>query len=243
MNIIGCTGESKFQSDIISMIEEAFGANPLKLCQNNTSNLDYWLAQCRGVVLAGGVDIHPRIYGGSVLNNSGFTKFDFLRDVREAYVIKYCLAHHIPLFGICRGHQMLGAYFGLAFCPHLDGKVCHNPNKQGIDITENEPMHSVHLTDAADESYEVKDCYSMFGRDSSRRKLWVNSFHHQGLINESVPSSVIVLGTADALENSTIVEMMCGGNWLSVQWHPEFDWRQNDASKMVLQKFQQLLND
>ena len=241
MNIIGCTGESAFQPDIISMIEEAFDANPLKLCQNNEANLEYWLSQCKGVVLAGGVDLHPRTYGGAVLNDNHFSKFDYLRDVREIRIIKYCLAHKIPMLGICRGHQMLGVYFGFIFCSDLKGKVCHNPNKQDIDVTENEPMHPVDLTDAADESYEVKDCIrSMLGKDSNR-KLWVNSFHHQGLINKSIPGNVVILGTADALEEDSIVEIMRGDNWMSVQWHPEFDWQQNDASKMVLQKFKQMM--
>lgn len=269
MTIIGCTGESAFQSDIIDMIESNFNANPLKLCQNNETNLEYWLAQCNGVVLAGGVDIHPRTYGGAVLCDKGFSKFDYLRDVREVRIIRYCLAHNIPMLGICRGHQILGVYFGFAFCPHLDGEVCHNPNKHDIDVTEDEPMHSVCLTNAADGSYEVKDgIYELFDRDV-KRKLWVNSFHHQALINapdpcraaEHSPDKVIVMGITQEpagiacpncdKKHHSIIEMMCGvraldsldgDKWLSVQWHPEFDWRRNAASKMVLHKFKQMVD-
>ncbi len=34
---------------------------------------------------------------------------------------------------------------------------------------------------------------------------------------------------------------MGGANWLSVQWHPEYDWRENFYSKMVLARFGEMI--
>ena len=249
MHIIGCTGESAFQREVIEMIEEAFNGNPMKLCQNRSQDLDYWLPLCSAVILAGGADLHPRTYGASILNDNNFSKFDAQRDRREVYIIRYCLANKIPLLGICRGHQILGAYFGLPFCTDLaKSEVCHQPHKQSITVSEHEPMHTVHLLPEADESFAVQDevrdlCEGKQGEVILRRDLWVNSFHHQGLIYKPgiKTPGVTVLGFSEGLKDQSIIEMMCGEGWLSVQWHPEFDWRVNAASRMVLSKFSKSL--
>lgn len=241
--IIGCTEPSAFTENITHTIETFFNANPLKLCQNAEEDLHYWLEQCDAVILSGGVDIHPRIYNNAVLNNYNYSRFDVRRDVREIRIIKQCLKKRIPMLGICRGHQMLGLYHGLDFIPDLeDGLICHQPNYQKISHSENEPMHWVELTDNAEKDFEVDDNVLneiTENQEENRRFLWVNSFHHQGLLYKKTTKSVKVLGTAPGLDKQQIVEIMHGikDPWLSVQWHPEYDWNSNQASRMILNRF------
>src|ERR1700744_4912905 len=106
--VIGVTEPSKFTDDCITMIEEFFDATPLKMSFNKTEDINYFVDQCSGIILAGGVDIHPSVYGRNILNNCGFGNFDLKRDIREVNIVKRCFEKKIPVLGICRGFQLLG---------------------------------------------------------------------------------------------------------------------------------------
>jgi putative glutamine amidotransferase len=247
--IIGCTEPSAFTLDVLTAIETFFSANPLKLSQNDEEDIHHWVDQCDAVILAGGTDIHPRTYGYGVLNDFNFSRFDVPRDMREIRIIKRCLEKNIPMFGICRGHQILGIFHGLDFIPDLSHSVvCHQPNYQKISHLKNEPMHWVALTANASKEFEVRDevAAELFaGCSKDSRYLWVNSFHHQALIHgKTTPQGVKVLGTSPGIEKENIVEMMMGttAQWLSVQWHPEYDWEQNAASHMAFTRFLEMID-
>ena len=264
--IIGCTEPSYFTTDVISTIEKFFDANPLKLCQNEVDDLYVWLDMCDAVILAGGADIHPRLYGCAVLNEYGFSKFDVRRDYRELRIIHYCFQKGIPILGICRGHQMLGVYHNIKLiCDLSDGVLCHQPAAQKISHNREEPMHWVCLLDEAHATFEACEEGSQIlpGSISAHsRYLWVNSFHHQGLwyLTEAEEKKrqkevgadykpakwrrkVEVLGYAAGVKKRRIIELMRGktNDWLSCQWHPEYDWEQNAASKMILTRFGELI--
>ena len=246
--IIGCTEPSYFQPQILQTIEQFFDGNPIKLCQNKKEDLHYWLSQCNAVILSGGSDIHPRTYGQPVLNEFNFSKFDVPRDIREIKIIQFCLERDIPMLGICRGHQMLGIFSGLKFIPDIsNGPVCHQPKSQNISAGKDEPMHWVWLTNEAGKEYEVLDDTSdlFFGSRRDNRYLWVNSFHHQAIQYEKKPQHVKILGISPGVEkDQKIAELMAGVEyrWLSCQWHPEYDWDVNPASKMVLTKFKEMMS-
>ena len=54
-----------------------------------------------GVILSGGNDL-------DILNPNSLSK---MRDIYEREIIKLCVEKEIPLFGICRGAQMIASYF------------------------------------------------------------------------------------------------------------------------------------
>lgn len=247
--IIGCTEPSAFTQEVLTAIEKFFKANPIKLSQNDPDDINHWVDQCDGVIIAGGCDIHPRTYGYSVLNEFNFSKFDVKRDMRELRIIDRCLSENIPILGICRGHQMLGVYHNMTFIPDISASlVCHQPLHQKISHAQEEPMHWVRLLPAAKKAYGAQDAMAkeLFnGNSKDSRYLWVNSFHHQALLYKPDENQVVVLGTAPGpTQKQSVVEMMRGkGNkrWMSVQWHPEYDWDTSAASHMVFSKFQEMI--
>jgi len=245
--IIGLTEPSSFTEDCVFTIENFFQATPLKLCQNVREDICFWVDQCDGVMLGGGVDIHPRTYGYAVLNEYNFSKFDHKRDLREMIIIERCIEKDIPMIGICRGHQILGVYHGLNIIPDLTGTVvCHQPAKQQIAVKKDEPMHWVRLINDS-ESYQPDIEKSSILKNpisNDPRYLWVNSFHHQGLEFKPNTDQVDVLGLSPGHKEDKIIELMKGktGRWISCQWHPEFDWQENRASNKILQRFQDLIN-
>jgi len=247
--VIGVTEPSQFTKHCISTIEKFFDANPIKLCQNRPDDIKNWLDLCDAVILAGGTDIHPRTYATSVMNDHGFKQFDVMRDRREICIIEYCIDRDIPLFGICRGHQMIGIYHGIPFIPDLTGStICHQPAAQKISHEQEEPMHWVRLMEHAIPEFSSEDDPDerfIHPQANDSRHLWVNSFHHQALLFMEDEKRVDVLGWCLAhgkeQRNIELMRSIDDGRWLSAQWHPEYDWEQNTASRMILRQFQKMI--
>lgn len=229
--IIGLTGPSTFTTDCIHMIETFFEGNPIMLYHTEFSNIEMLLRLCDAVVLAGGVDIHPRTYGESIPVGKNIKSTDWRRDLRETQVIDWCLANNIPMLGICRGHQLLGVYRQkLDMNPDVcaDSEVIHSASRQEpkLELDVHTSLHNVMIEDGSD--YPGDDT------------LWVNSFHHQGLIHDKNKCKGLdAVGTAYTDGKKHIVELMINNSekWMSVQWHPEWDWHVQDASRIFLQRF------
>ena len=121
-------------------------------------------------------------------------------------------------------------------------------------------MHGVSLVDPDEyfKAFAIRDPDKRGGFEEiachdQNTKLWTNSFHHQGLAypaaKERWPAAaaaVKVYGTARVdlagTDVDEIIELMGGDHWVACQWHPECDWRQNTASRAVLERFKTLLN-
>ena len=50
--------------------------------------------------------------GGNDLNSIGSNKLSKLRDDFELKLIKYGIKNNIPIYGVCRGMQLIAEYFG-----------------------------------------------------------------------------------------------------------------------------------
>lgn len=257
--LFGLTGPSSFSDSLMGMTEEYFGANYVLLYHDRRENLNYWLDKVDAIIFAGGADIHPAVYGQSVLNNANMTKFDLRRDNRELQVLEYARSKNKPVLGICRGHQLIGVANGLTLIPDISGSdISHQPSKAGVSLNSEEPIHVVNLIDK-DKFYddypeavtpvEWQVVSSVMQTDGDKpERLWVNSFHHQALLYEKkkdIPG-LRVLGTSrvDARSSSDVVkniELMDGPGWISCQWHPEYDWQSNTASRAVLARFKKMI--
>ena len=89
--------------DVVS----ALGADSLEIVgEDDLKNI---LPYADMVIIPGGVDINPALYGEF---NTDSRDIDDDLDKVEFQILKYAVENHIPVLGICRGLQIINVFFG-----------------------------------------------------------------------------------------------------------------------------------
>src|SRR5688572_1522421 len=65
------------------------------------------LRECQGLVLSGGIDVHPQFYGSTNLTFPNADEFDTRRDEFEVGAFNTAQEKGMPVLGICRGLQLI----------------------------------------------------------------------------------------------------------------------------------------
>lgn len=155
-------------------------------------NVDY-----DGLILCGGNDIQPSYYGEEI---NGSVKFDAARDEAEFALVKAFMTTGKPIFGICRGAQLLNVALGGTLIQHLENVDEHRKDAN---------------TETTHEAFSKKG--SIFEKLYGERFV-INSFHHQALkkLGEGLQVSLL------AMDGKTIegVEHVAKP-YFGVQFHPE----------------------
>lgn len=71
------------------------------------------------VVLSGGNNVDPRLYGSQADVSQVYPE----RDTTEYALIESAISQGVPLFGICRGLHTLNVFFGGTLTPQVSGHV------------------------------------------------------------------------------------------------------------------------
>lgn len=160
-----------------------------------------------GLLLSGGSDLDPRFYGEKAIPELDVTLPE--RDEFEMALLEHALNRGIPIFGICRGLQVLNVAFGGTLYQDLPSQV----NPALIAHRQLSPKwewtHEVEL-DEGSATRRIMDV------PSSR----VNSYHHQAIKDLAEPFEAVahsVDGVVEAIEHRDLSE-----RWIvAVQWHAE----------------------
>ena len=164
-----------------------------------------------GLVLSGGVDVDPALFGQAP--SPGLGVVDAGRDAFELALYRAARERGLPVLGICRGIQLVAVAEGGTLHQHLPevpGTHQHEQRDRGGD-----PLHRVRLA----ASSALRDA---FGTDA----VTVNSHHHQAV--DAVPGGLRVTARAD----DGVIEALeaDGGSFvLAVQWHPEMAFARHPA--------------
>lgn len=130
------------------------------------------------------------------------------RDKTEDQIIKYSIKKKIPLFGVCRGMQVLNAYFHGSIT--IDGKFNHV----------GKPHHVLILNNKISE---------LLNSD----KIIVNSFHHNKITEKSLGNDLTSFAECD--EDKTIEGFIHSNLPIAgVMWHPERD--PNSYNQILVKK-------
>ena len=172
-----------------------------------------------GLLLTGGQDVNPSMYGEAKSPRCGQTCD--ARDRMESLLLTEMLALDKPVFGICRGLQLLNAYFG--------GTLWQ-------DLPTERPSETEHSMSPPYERYihEVSVVKGTTLGGIIGDSAPVNSYHHQGvkeLAKELVPSACAPDGLIEAAERPASRFM------LAVQWHPEWLYKTDEKSGRLFEAF------
>jgi putative glutamine amidotransferase len=170
-----------------------------------------------GLILSGGGDVAPH-YFGQTLNGAEADNIDLRRDELELNLARAALDRDLPLFGICRGCQVLNVAAGGSMIQHFDG------HRSPEDAT---AYHEVQVTPT-----------SRFRQIVGQDVLTVNTFHHQGMDLPSI--APIFVPSALASPDGWLVEAYESPThrWVvGVQWHPERTFELSEPHQALWHSF------
>jgi putative glutamine amidotransferase len=182
-----------------------------------------------GLVLPGGIDLDPIFYGKDNATSYGA---DPKKDTFERTVFHAFRKANKPIFGICRGFQLIICEYlkiksGLNNFLHFEADIPHHNQVNDQQLDRSTYQHFV-------------DCFPniLYGDPiKTTISIPVNSMHHQGLLVDFGKKDIIgaqgfkmVAWTTRGLKaKKEKFPVICeafkisgwGSNILAVQWHPE----------------------
>lgn len=156
------------------------------------------------LIISGGADLQPHLYGETP--SPLLEKINVERDLYEMELVRLAYAQRIPIFGICRGLQIINVAFGGTLYQDISEFNTDTELHRHKDPRE-EAYHSVEIV-------EDSLLHSIF----QEKKMQVNSHHHQG-IKKLAPGFKVNARSPDGFIEG--IEKLDGGLLLAVQWHPE----------------------
>lgn len=166
---------------------------------------DAFAGEMDALILQGGVDVHPSFYGKEF--NQVEYPYDLARDKYELNLIKSFISQKKPIFGICRGLQLLNVYFKGTLHNDIlsDSKIRHFDRQ-----LEEKNFHKIKIKNA-----------SVLSGIYENQEYLVNSIHHQAI--DKLGESLIVEATAEDEVIEAVSKIDSEHFIFAVQWHPEFD--------------------
>lgn len=146
-----------------------------------------------GLVLCGGNDINPAYYNEEM---NGTVDIDYERDTVEFALLKAFVDAGKPVFGICRGCQLINVFFGGTLYQDMQNHAAPS---------EKYPVHGV-------TAVKGSTIERLYGTD-----FIVNTCHHQAIKTPGDGLKITLTaadGTVEGAEHRTLPVF-------AVQWHPE----------------------
>lgn len=173
-----------------------------------------------GLVLSGGQDVNPLIYGQEPHEKLGNISPE--RDAFELLLLRAAVELKKPVMGICRGSQVMNAYFGGTLFQD-------NSLKDGAYIKHAQsanPQLPIHHVTAEKGSFLEKAV--------GEEVFLINSFHHQS-IDQVAPGFKAIATSNDGLIEG--IEAVGDHFMFAVQWHPEMMSREDGPSQKIFSAY------
>lgn len=197
---LSCIAETYIRS-----VTEAGGAPVLIPVITEIDALTGIVESLDGLIMSGGGDINPLYLPEEPIPQ--LQDVDTFRDEYDLILLRLAVNRQIPIFGICRGHQILNVAFGGGVYQDIYSQTGRPLLKHSQTLARELPSHTVRLEDTASKLRDIlKD-----------ETLFVNSFHHQAIRETApgfIPTAIAPDGINEAMEHPE-------KDIFSVQWHPE----------------------
>lgn len=157
-----------------------------------------------GVVVTGGADVNPCMYGEEKMPCCG--KIIDKRDEMESFVVRYALEHNMPMLCICRGMQLCNCVLGGSLYQDIptqyETTLVHSRSDDP-----NNPVHEAAVMEN-----------TLLHHIVNASSIAINSRHHQA-VKKLAPGATLCATSPDGLVEA--FEIPGKKFALAVQWHPE----------------------
>jgi putative glutamine amidotransferase len=176
----------------------AAGAEPILVAATPALRQDLAeiLAGSDGLLLPGGWDLDPALYGEEPSEMLDTTDREL--DQAEIEVLKRALDLGMPVMGICRGQQVINVALGGTLHQHVVGHDGRGQLRSRL-------VHSIAV-----------ETGSQLGRAAGLAEILVNSLHHQAVKDLGAGLRVTARSPDGVVEG-----VECGDGIVAVQCHPE----------------------
>ncbi len=193
----------------VNFVRDAGGTPVILLPGYSLEETEDLVSRVDAVIIPGGDDISPSLYGQERLSCTGISKAE--RDLWEPWLVEATLKANKPLLGICKGSQMIQVALGGQLVQDIP--TAHPGNT--IHVQTEPPEVAVHAVTIFDNTplggyLQEQDLPLNFA---------VNSYHHQTVV-EPLASRVSLMGRAKDGIIEAIYVPEARFAW-GVQWHPE----------------------
>jgi len=149
--------------------------------------------------------------GNDIIHSQIDSDYSELRNQCEYSVLSYSIEHQIPVLGVCRGMQLINAFFNGSLCQslHCRTKVHHSSGKH--DIILHEPLSTQY----------------------GKKTLTTNSYHNHGIFQKNLAKQTKALASSRA---DQLVECLGHEEFpiLGIQWHPERQGAPTDFDNWIV---------
>jgi putative glutamine amidotransferase len=187
----------------VQAVERAGGAPVvLPVTESEDEDVASVLRVLDGVVLTGGGDIQPSMYGEPPDNSTHGVNAE--RDAFEVALFQQAVAAELPVLAICRGMQLMNVAMGGSLVQDVFSATgqFHDEDKRAHEL-----VHGIKV--------EPGSCLA---ETLGVVQLGVNSVHHQGIGRLATDLRAVAWAEDGSIEG---VELPGARFALGVQWHPE----------------------
>ena len=200
---------------------ETLGALPVLLPLTDSMEVLADLTQrLDGLLLSGGHDVDPTLYGEELLPCCG--PLSPAKDRMERTILEQFLCLDRPVLAICRGLQLVNVHLGGTLWQDLLSQhptpISHS-QLPPYDL----PVHAVSVSPG-----------TLLHRVVGREQLAVNSYHHQA-VKDIAPGLTVQARSDDGLVEG--LSLPSARFLLAVQWHPENLFRGDECSSSIFSSF------
>lgn len=227
--IIGITGNtSAFKNDDFEAFKINYsstgfstaislaGGTPIIIPINDATFAKEYIQLIDGLLLTGGQDVTPMLYGEEPRKVIGPTSPE--RDKCEVALVKEAIRQKKPILGICRGLQLINVVLG--------GSLLQ-------DLSEDESITIQHVQRSQPEfsTHSIKVKSGTHIAEIIDNNSYVNSIHHQAIKELGKGLTVSAWSPDNVIEAIEVVDD--NQSIIGIQWHPELTFLENHESLAI----------
>jgi putative glutamine amidotransferase len=190
--------------------------SPTGATQRGDVTLDHYAQWLDGLVLHGGADVSPRSYGEEPLDPKWAG--DKIRDEYEIDLVAAFERAGKPVFGVCRGLQLLNVAYGGTLYQDIATQLPHAIAHRDAKVYDNN-FHTV----------EVEPGTRLAQLYPQGANFKVNSIHHQAIKQLAAGFAIEARSSGDGIIEAIRREDASRPYIAAVQWHPEFHRPDSDT--------------